>query len=356
MKNCLIVFRNKRINLFDGANGIIAAFADCGYWFDKISFVAFDSAEEIVKALKEGKESYFNTVILCPHEMEKTLKKYLSGLYLSEFDGFGILKSAQGNAFILYSDCANKLTVEDICAVYDKQNGEKSYRAYIKTVGAPAALISSAIEKASAVCGDLNFNVTDSYGDCTIEVIYGESVPKKTFDSVHRGIVGALNDYIYALENISLAERLVQLLKLRRMKICVAESFTGGGICKRLVEVSGASEVFYEGLNTYSNEAKADRLGVKEMTLKHFGAVSKETAYEMAEGLINQGNCDVSIATTGIAGPKSDNTLKPVGLNYIAVGTLDGISVHKYNFGGTRKNVTETAINVALYLAFKAVK
>jgi nicotinamide-nucleotide amidase len=76
----------------------------------------------------------------------------------------------------------------------------------------------------------------------------------------------------------------------------------------------------------------------------------------MAEGLINTGNCDLSISTTGIAGPKSDNTNKPVGLNYIAIGTKDGVNVYKFNTAGDRKTVTETAINHALFLAYKSIK
>jgi nicotinamide-nucleotide amidase len=175
-------------------------------------------------------------------------------------------------------------------------------------------------------------------------------------DGVMRTFVTILDDYIYALEDISLAQRLYELLKLRRMKISVAESFTGGGICKKLVEVSGVSQVFFEGLNTYSNEAKMGRLGVNEITLKQFGAVSDETAYQMAEGLIKSGNCDISIATTGIAGPKSDNTNKPVGLAYIAIGLKERIAVYKFNFSGDRTNITNTAINQALFLAYKNLK
>ena len=95
-----------------------------------------------------------------------------------------------------------------------------------------------------------------------------------------------LNNYIYAMENISLAKRLFQILQLRRLKISVAESFTGGGLGKKLVDVPGISEVYFEGLNTYSNEAKTERLGVNELTLKQYGAVSEQTAYEMAEGLL----------------------------------------------------------------------
>ena len=76
----------------------------------------------------------------------------------------------------------------------------------------------------------------------------------------------------------------------------------------------------------------------------------------MVEGLLDTGNCDVAISTTGIAGPDSDGTLKPVGLLYIGAGTSDNINVFKYNLQGDRKTITETAINLALFHAFKTVK
>ena len=166
-----------------------------------------------------------------------------------------------------------------------------------------------------------------------------------------------LADYIYALEDITLAERLMQALRVRKMNISVAESFTGGGITARLVSVPGMSEVLYEGICAYSNEAKRMRLKVSEQTLKQFGAVSEKTAYEMCEGLLNTFNCEVAISTTGIAGPASDGTDKPVGLAYIGIGTRGtGIKVFKFNYTGDRESITKTAINDALFLAYQAAK
>ena len=228
--------------------------------------------------------------------------------------------------------------------------------AFIKTIGAPSDKISEALSKAKDICKDVDFRIAEKYGDCSIELVYGSDMPKSTFDGVMRAVLGVLNDYVYALEDITLAERFVQLLKLRKMKISVAESFTGGGVGKKLVEIPGVSEVFFEGLNTYSNQSKVARLGVKEQTLKQYGAVSEQTAAEMAEGLILSGNCDLSISTTGIAGPNSDNTNKPVGLIYIGVATRERVQVYKYNLKGSRQSITETAINFALFLAFKSIK
>ena len=98
------------------------------------------------------------------------------------------------------------------------------------------------------------------------------------------------------------------------------------------------------------------RLNVDKGSLIKDGAVSSIVAYKMVVGLLKTGNCDLAISTTGIAGPNSDNTSKPVGLCYIAVGMKDGVHTYKYNFKGTREKITETAKNTALFLAIKKLK
>lgn len=354
-KNYLLILRNKKNICFKDLGSLLEEFSSCGYYFERISCVAFDNSSEIVNSLKDIKNNYENTVIFCPHIMAKTLKEFIGNLYSADFVGDRLVKESN-NVFMIYTDGYNSVTVKDICDTLNDKYGTKYEIAYIRTVGAPLNVINSAMSKAKNICDDLQFNVKSSFGDSVIEIIYGNEIKKSDFDNAYRELLKILNEYVYALENISLAERLIQLLKLRRMKICVAESFTGGGIGKRLVEIPGASQVYLEGLNTYSNESKIQRLGVAESTFKYCGAVSEETAVQMAEGLINGGNCDISIATTGIAGPKSDNTNKPVGLIYIAVGLDDCTNVFKYNLNGSREEITETAINIALFQAFKTVK
>ena len=356
VKCYLIVFRNKKLNCLKSANSILDVMSGYGYYFDKITFVNFSDSKEIVHAVEDGKRNYENIFIYCPEGMENTLKSYIGNIYGGQFDELGILHSEKSSVFMFYSDGENRLRLKDVKKILDKKYCIKFDKLYIKTVGAPSEKISEAVEKAKGICPDLDFNVYGKYGECCLEIVYSANTSKMLLDDVTREVTKTLNEYIYAMEDISLAKRLFQILQLRRLKISVAESFTGGGLGKRLVEVPGISEVSFEGLNTYSNEAKTERLGVNEMTLKQYGAVSEQTAYEMAEGLLNSGNCDICIATTGIAGPKSDNTLKPVGLIYIAVGIHDTVSVYKYNLKGDRDNVTNTAINLALFLAYKTLK
>lgn len=354
-KNCLIVLRNKKIIGFEDIKSLLAKFSSNSIYFDHIEFCAYDDSAEITRSLRDFKGSYQNSIIFCPSSMTDAVKSFIEALFENRFDNFGVMSGVQ-NVFILTSDGSGKLTDDDIISIFKRNGLCVRGRSIVKTVGASADFINSVFAKAKEICPDCDFNVREHYSDCTIEISYPESVSKIQYDSMYRLIVRELNDYIYALDDISLAERLYQALKLRRMKISVAESFTGGGVSKRLVEVPGISEVFFEGLNTYSNESKIKRLGVDEFTLKQHGAVSEETAYQMAEGLLITKNCDIAIATTGIAGPKSDSTLKPVGLLYISVGTQEKISVHEYRLQGSRKKITETAINLALFNAFKLLK
>lgn len=355
-KNCLIILRNKKVNDFERTNRQLKFFASRGVYFERAEFCAFDDSEEITRSIRECKGEYSNLVVICPQVMEQAIKAFSEKLFGGKFDENGILCNADTSVFILISDTQDKLKEKEAFEAVSKNIGQKLCRVCVKTVGASVDRINSAIAEVKGISSACDFNITSRYLDCSIEIIYPEKLEQDTVDSVFRALISNLNDFVYAIEDVSLAERLYQLLKLRRMKISVAESFTGGGIAKRLVEVPGISEVYYEGLNTYSNESKTKRLGVKQLTLKKYGAVSEDTAYEMAEGLLNTGGCDLAISTTGIAGPNSDSTSKPVGLFYIGVGMSDGISVQKYELKGDRETITETAINLALFSAFKKIK
>lgn len=356
---CIISLESKRNPSFENLNGLCTGLSGCGYYADKVSRVAFDNSEEIVRALSDAKCNYENLIISCPVSMEGTVKSFLCSLYGAKFDGLGVLNSGNSSVFVFFGDGVNRLNFSDVKARLDEKYSINYEKTYVRAC-APKEVVDKAVAKAQNDCAvsgvDASINVKCEYGDCRIEVLYSSKTPKITFDGIIRGLVEALGEYVYAMEDISLAEQLYRLLKLRRLKLSVAESFTGGGVGKSLVEVPGVSEVYFEGLNTYSNEAKMARLGVTELTLKQHGAVSAETAYEMAEGLIKTGNCDLSISTTGIAGPKSDNTSKPVGLAYIGIGLGDDIAVYKFNFKGDREAITKAGINQALFLAYKRIK
>ena len=129
---------------------------------------------------------------------------------------------------------------------------------------------------------------------------------------------------------MTLEEQAVEKLKVQHKTLVTAESCTGGWIAKRITDIAGASEVFECGIVCYSNRIKTELLGVREETLAEFGAVSEQTAREMALGALAVSKADVAVAVTGIAGPDSDNTGKPVGLVYIAVADRTRVEVHEY--------------------------
>ena len=118
---------------------------------------------------------------------------------------------------------------------------------------------------------------------------------------------------------ILLAEEVVEKLKKSNTTLAVAESCTGGWLSKILTEISGVSAIYQGGVCSYSNNVKMKVLGVREETLKAYGAVSTQTAEEMANGVRKALESDLGIGITGIAGPLSDNTQKPVGLIYVSL-------------------------------------
>lgn len=129
---------------------------------------------------------------------------------------------------------------------------------------------------------------------------------------------------------MTLEEEIVAKLSEKGLTLTTAESCTGGLVAKRLTDVSGASAVFHGGAVTYSNRLKSEWLGVRADTLRQFGAVSAQTAREMAVGARKFAKADLAVAVTGIAGPNSDDTDKPVGLVYIALADANGVTVEKY--------------------------
>ena len=157
-------------------------------------------------------------------------------------------------------------------------------------------------------------------------------------------IENRVGEYIYLVgdEDISSTQTemntvVANLLIENKFTIAIAESLTGGKISSMLVEKSGISEAFLEGIVCYSNKSKINTLGVREETLEKFGAVSEEVAKEMVLGVAKRLGADFAVATTGIAGPNSDGSGKPVGLVYIGIYAQGDISVKECLFTGDRE-------------------
>lgn len=141
---------------------------------------------------------------------------------------------------------------------------------------------------------------------------------------------------------------LTKLLMKKKYTMTTAESCTGGMIAARMVNAPGVSAVLKSGFITYANEAKEELLGVSHDTLEKFGAVSRETAEEMAEGAVKAAHTDAAVAVTGIAGPDGGTKEKPVGLVYIGVNVRGNVEVREYHFSGSRQKIRESVTAAAL--------
>ena len=141
-----------------------------------------------------------------------------------------------------------------------------------------------------------------------------------------------------------------ELLEQKKLHVTTAESCTGGLIAGSLVNVPGISKWFGEGYVTYSNEAKEKLLGVSRETLTTCGAVSAETAGEMARGAADAAGADVAVAVTGIAGPDGGTAEKPVGLVYMGCFCKGELCVEKHIFAGDRAQVRAQSVQTALQL------
>ncbi len=141
---------------------------------------------------------------------------------------------------------------------------------------------------------------------------------------------------------------LTKLLMKKKYTMTTAESCTGGMIAARMVNAPGVSAVFKSGFITYANEAKEELLGVSHDTLEKFGAVSRKTAEEMAEGAAKAAHTDTAVAVTGIAGPDGGTKEKPVGLVYIGVNVRGNVEVREYHFSGSRQKIRESVTAAAL--------
>ncbi len=199
------------------------------------------------------------------------------------------------------------------------------------------------------------YNLIQNGNDYRLEVDFS-TVSESVADKILKQFLDKFQTNIYAESDITLKEQLVKILSVRKARISVAESFTGGGLSSEITSVSGASKVFYEGIVAYSPDAKNDRLGISYEVLDNYYPVSSQVASGMVKGLLSNGRSDFAISTTGIAGPKSDDSGYPVGLCYIGIGSSTKITVYKHKFSGTREEITKLGVETALFHAVMALR
>ena len=198
-----------------------------------------------------------------------------------------------------------------------------------------------------AKTGEVLLRITasaDSVSEC-------EKMIEKQLEKIE--VIAGDKIYLVGDESISSSQTelhniVSSLLVENELTISIAESLTGGKLTSMLVERSGISDSLLESIVCYSNKSKITTLGVKEETLEKYGAVSEQTAIEMVQGVAKRFNSDIAVATTGIAGPNSDESGKPVGLVYIATYYKGEVAVIEVEFVGNRELIRTRASVEAL--------
>ncbi|MDR7869957.1 MAG: competence/damage-inducible protein A [Tissierellaceae bacterium] len=193
-----------------------------------------------------------------------------------------------------------------------------------------------------------NTNIATFAKEGTVEIkIISKGKSKEQINAEIDNIIDKLknefSDYIYGFDNISLQEVVVNELINKKYKLGLCESCTGGLASSMVTRIPGASNVLERSIVSYSNTAKMEELNVRSSTLEKYGAVSEETAYEMAKGLFDKAKLDIVVSITGIAGPDGGTDKKPVGLVYICIMTKENYKIIKSNFNGNRNMIQNRA-------------
>jgi nicotinamide-nucleotide amidase len=160
-----------------------------------------------------------------------------------------------------------------------------------------------------------------------------------------------ISSYIYGYDDITLEERIGEILRGKKKKIAVAESCTGGHLSHHITSISGSSDYFTGSIIAYSNRIKEKILGVNPEILSLYGAVSEETVKEMASNIKKLFSTDIGLATTGIAGPGGGSVEKPVGLVWIAIADDYGVESRKFTYAKDRvTNIQFATIGALTFL------
>lgn len=199
-----------------------------------------------------------------------------------------------------------------------------------------------------------------SLGECQLRVTArgeSEQAALEKVLPVVQAITALLGGSVYAVlptASGSMEEIAGQALTQKGLTVATAESCTGGLVAAKLVNYPGISAALHEAHVTYANEAKIKYCGVKRETLEQYGAVSEQTAREMAQGLRERSGADIAVSTTGIAGPTGGTKDKPVGLVYVGCADAHGVRVEKLTLTGSRERIRNLAALRALDMIRRA--
>ncbi len=221
----------------------------------------------------------------------------------------------------------------------------------LKCYGLPEKQIADFLEPLFKPMNDIEWGIYPIHPEYHIVVNLGggNNLPAtQALDTVEKRIRNRIGPYIVAVDDKNMEDTVAGMLSNRGLTLAVAESCTGGRIGNRLTNVPGSSSFFLGGVIAYSNKAKHDLLDVSSETLNQYGAVSEQTAQEMAEGVRTRFQSHLALAVTGIAGPDGGTEAKPVGTVHIGLFVASKIFSRKYWFTGTREQIKQESSEMAL--------
>ena len=202
---------------------------------------------------------------------------------------------------------------------------------------------------------DVFIDVSEKYKDVTI-ILINKNASEIKFNEILNNVVNCIKDELYADYETSLEEQIVKKATDKNIKVGTAESITGGMVASSIVNIPGSSHVLYEGFVTYATAAKVRRLHVKQNTLDNYGPISLQTCEEMLQGVLANKDITLAVATTGCAGPDSDEFDTPVGVAYIGVASNTEHEVKKVELDGNRDTIRKTVNNIALFMLLKYIE
>ncbi len=233
---------------------------------------------------------------------------------------------------------------------------------YVRIFGMGESDVETRVRDLIDAQGEVTIAPYCSIGEVQLRVTASAMSDQMALDKIApivAALADRLGDVVYAVSDDphdSMARHAVAALTKAGKTATTAESCTGGLVCAALIDVPGASAVLGEGFVTYSDAAKVRCLGVQEATLAAFGAVSEQTAREMAEGARRVSGADIAVATTGIAGPTGGTPDKPVGLVYVALADAHGTEVRRLTLRGERERIRKQTMLHALHMILQAAK
>lgn len=221
----------------------------------------------------------------------------------------------------------------------------------IRTCGISESLINENLKDIIKSEGSTDIGIVSAESGIDIRVM-GHGVKEedllKSLDLIEGKIRERLGEYIYGMGEESLEMVVGNLLREKALKISIAESCTGGLISHRITNIPGSSNYFERGVVCYSNKSKVELLNVPANLIKEYGAVSKEVAVAMAEGIRRISRTDLGLSATGIAGPTGGRDGKPIGLVYIALATPGITDCKEYRFISDREGIKTQTSQMAL--------